>query len=107
MKRLMVVCLIIFVIIPVSVMSQPQQKPPKPVIEFDPVENPYIEVAIENNLTFFLDNEIRKVPPGGAYMVPPTGKIDHCDFNVSDKVMKFVFIIRKPCEQRLEKRPCW
>ncbi len=65
----------------------------------------HIEVAIENDLTFFLGSEIRKIPIAGAYMVPPNDKTTHMDFNATDEIKKFIFIIRKPVDERLDERP--
>ncbi|MBN1291582.1 MAG: cupin domain-containing protein [Candidatus Latescibacteria bacterium] len=47
--------------------------------------------TISGDVKFLLGKEIRDLPPGAAYMIPPDGKTPHANFNVSEKPAKFFY----------------
>ncbi len=50
--------------------------------------------TISGDVKFELGKEIRSLPPGTAYMIPPDGKTPHANFNVSDDVVKILYFAR-------------
>jgi len=47
--------------------------------------------TIYGDAYFLLGKEIRRQPPGTAYLVPPTGITAHSNFNVSESMIKFFY----------------
>ena len=50
--------------------------------------------TISGDVKFELGKEIRALPPGSAYMIPPDGKTPHANFNISDDVAKILYFAR-------------
>ena len=50
--------------------------------------------AIEGDAKVLLGKQIRNLPPGTAYMIPPNGNTPHANFNVSDSMVKFFYFAR-------------
>lgn len=49
--------------------------------------------ALEGNIQLLLGKEIRKMPIGTAYRVPPNGTTPHSNINVSDKPIKLFWLM--------------
>ena len=47
--------------------------------------------AIKGTSLAFLGKQIRKQPPGTAYMIPPDGNTPHSNVNTSDRQIKFLY----------------
>ena len=47
--------------------------------------------AIKGTSLAFLGKQIRKQPPGTAYMIPPDGNTPHSNINTSDRQIKFLY----------------
>ncbi|GAI28489.1 unnamed protein product, partial [marine sediment metagenome] len=43
--------------------------------------------------TILLGKEIRKLPPGAAYKIPPNGKTPHSTINDTDKIIKLFWFM--------------
>lgn len=50
--------------------------------------------TIDGDVKFLLGKQIRNMPPGTAYMIPPDGKTPHANFNVSDTPVKIFYFAR-------------
>ncbi|MFC1551187.1 cupin domain-containing protein [Candidatus Latescibacterota bacterium] len=56
--------------------------------------------ALEGDITLLLGKQLRKLPVGSAYKIPPDGKTPHSNINVSDKPIKlFWFMMNVPTEE--------
>jgi len=49
---------------------------------------------INGSLKFLLGKQIRDLPPGTAYMIPPNETTPHANFNVSDETVKIFYFAR-------------
>ncbi|MFC1651454.1 cupin domain-containing protein [Candidatus Latescibacterota bacterium] len=75
-------------------------------VQFDPMtmfhphsHNEGIEevwTAVSGDIHALLGKQLRKQPPGTAYMIPPDGKTPHANFNVSDDRVKLFYFSRFP-----------
>ena len=50
--------------------------------------------AIDDGTQFLLGKQIRNLPPGTAYMIPPDGRTPHANFNLTDKPVKLFYFAR-------------
>jgi len=50
-----------------------------------------IWVTLEGDVKFELGKQIRDLPPGTAYMIPPDNKTPHANFNITDKPIKLFY----------------
>ena len=50
--------------------------------------------TIEGDVKFLLGKQIRNLPPGTAYLIPPNGITPHANFNVSDDMIKIFYFAR-------------
>ena len=50
--------------------------------------------AVDGDITFELGEEVRRLPDGTAYMIPPDGSTPHANFNASDKPIKLFYFAR-------------
>jgi mannose-6-phosphate isomerase-like protein (cupin superfamily) len=50
-----------------------------------------IWVAVHGDITCMLGKNLRKLPPGTAFMIPPDGKTPHSTINMSDKTVKLLY----------------
>ncbi|MFC1538072.1 cupin domain-containing protein [Candidatus Latescibacterota bacterium] len=56
--------------------------------------------ALEGDITLLLGKQLRKLPVGSAYKIPPDGKTPHSNINVSDKPIKLFWFMRNvPTEE--------
>jgi mannose-6-phosphate isomerase-like protein (cupin superfamily) len=51
-------------------------------------------VTMSGEVYFLLGKQIRALPVGSAYEIPPNDKVPHANFNVSDKPIKFFYFAR-------------
>lgn len=51
-------------------------------------------VTMEGDVYFLLGKNMRALPVGSAYMIPPNDNVPHANFNVSDKPIKFFYFAR-------------
>lgn len=51
-------------------------------------------VTMSGEVYFLLGKQIRRLPFGSAYEIPPNDKVPHANFNVSDKPIKFFYFAR-------------
>jgi mannose-6-phosphate isomerase-like protein (cupin superfamily) len=51
-------------------------------------------VAMDGDVYFLLGKNIRKLPIGTAYEIPPNDNVPHANFNVSEKPIKFFYFAR-------------
>jgi len=51
-------------------------------------------MAMEGDNNFLLGKQIRKQPPGTAFMIPPDGRTPHATINTSDKPVKMFHVAR-------------
>jgi mannose-6-phosphate isomerase-like protein (cupin superfamily) len=49
---------------------------------------------IYGDLQFLLGKQVRNLPPGTAYLIPPNGSTPHANFNVSDQAVKIFYFAR-------------
>jgi mannose-6-phosphate isomerase-like protein (cupin superfamily) len=52
--------------------------------------------ALEGDITILLGKQIRKLPAGSAYKIPPNGKTPHSTINNTDGVLKLFWFMRVP-----------
>jgi len=50
--------------------------------------------ALEGDITLLLGKQLRKLPVGSAYKIPPNGKTPHSNINVTDKPIKLFWFMR-------------
>ena len=50
--------------------------------------------AIDDGTQFLLGKQIRNLPPGTAYMIPPDDRTPHANFNLTDKPVKLFYFGR-------------
>jgi mannose-6-phosphate isomerase-like protein (cupin superfamily) len=50
--------------------------------------------TMSGDVYFLLGKQIRKLPFGSAYEIPPNDKVPHANFDVSDKPIKFFYFAR-------------
>jgi uncharacterized cupin superfamily protein len=53
-----------------------------------------IWIATDGDVDMLLGKQLRKLPAGTAYRVPPTGIIAHANINVSDKPAQFLYMVK-------------
>lgn len=53
-----------------------------------------IWIAIENDTELLIGKELRRLPAGSAYVVPPTGMTAHALINNSDRPARFLRVVR-------------
>lgn len=51
-------------------------------------------VTVDGDVKFQLGKQIRDLPPGSAYMIPPDNKTPHANFNITEKPIKFFYFAR-------------
>ena len=51
-------------------------------------------VTLEGDIKFLMGKQIRDLPPGTAYMIPPNDLTPHANFNVTDEPIKFFYFAR-------------
>ncbi|MDP2981938.1 MAG: cupin domain-containing protein [Candidatus Latescibacter sp.] len=51
-------------------------------------------VTMSGEVYFLLGKQIRRLPVGSAYEIPPNDKVPHANFNVSEKPIKFFYFAR-------------
>ena len=50
--------------------------------------------ALEGDINILLGKQLRKLPPGSAFKIPPNGITPHSTINVSDKAIKLVWMMK-------------
>lgn len=50
--------------------------------------------TMEGDIYFLLGKQIRTLPVGSAYLIPPNDNVPHANFNVSEKPIKFFYFAR-------------
>ena len=53
-----------------------------------------IWIATEGDTEMLLGKELRKLPAGTAYRVPSTGITAHANINASDRIAKFIYMVK-------------
>jgi mannose-6-phosphate isomerase-like protein (cupin superfamily) len=53
-----------------------------------------IWIATEGDIDMLFGRELRKLPAGTAYRVPSTGITAHANINASDKMAKFIYMVK-------------
>jgi mannose-6-phosphate isomerase-like protein (cupin superfamily) len=53
-----------------------------------------IWVTLDGDVKTLLGKQIRDIPPGTAYLIPPDDKTPHANFNITDKPLKFFYFAR-------------
>lgn len=53
-----------------------------------------IWIATDGDVDMLLGKQLRKLPAGTAYRVPPTGITAHANINVSDKPAQFLYMVK-------------
>jgi mannose-6-phosphate isomerase-like protein (cupin superfamily) len=53
-----------------------------------------IWIATEGDIDILLGKELRKIPAGTAFRVPPTGITAHANINASGKPAKFIYMVK-------------
>ena len=51
-------------------------------------------VTVEGDIKFQLGKQIRDLPPGTAYMIPPDSKTPHANINITEKPIKIFYFAR-------------
>jgi len=50
--------------------------------------------ALEGDINILLGKQLRKLPPGSAFKIPPNGITPHSTINVTDKAVKLVWMMK-------------
>lgn len=50
--------------------------------------------TIKGDVNYLLGQQIRDLPPGTAYIIPPNGTTPHANFNTSDEMIKIFYFAR-------------
>ena len=53
-----------------------------------------IYFAVEGDIHLLLGKQLRKLPPGSAYKIPPDGNTPHSNINLSDDLIKVVWFMK-------------
>jgi mannose-6-phosphate isomerase-like protein (cupin superfamily) len=86
------------VMLPPWSVSQPHSHPPG-------MEEVWTKLS-PGTIPVLIGSELREMPENAAYLVPPTGKTDHSNLNLSkDKTEWFLYIARSPADPNAPPRP--
>ena len=53
-----------------------------------------IWIATDGDIDLLLGKQLRKLPAGTAYRVPPTGRTAHANINLSGKPAEFLYMVK-------------
>ncbi len=64
--------------------------------------NEEIWFALKGDINVLLGKQLRKMPPGTAYKIPPNGTTPHSNINTSDKPIKMFWFMKTPTSVKNE-----